>query len=192
MGKMYGGKVRVVDLKGEPKDLGRAHGTELSGHIRRYLADRLGLSADSVWSGQVVDRETVLHLAAGTLSHHEQYSEALHEEMLAMAEAAGITPAEAVVVGGFTDLIDLVRAYSGRAPTEDECTALIDPVNGVLAQTWDMHASAGEHVVLLRIEPREGPVALVQTTAGCLGQIGMNEAGISVGINNLTSWAEPE
>jgi isopenicillin-N N-acyltransferase-like protein len=32
---------------------------------------------------------------------------------------------------------------------------------------------------------------VVQTTAGCLGQIGMNEAGIGVGINNLTSIGKP-
>jgi isopenicillin-N N-acyltransferase-like protein len=36
-----------------------------------------------------------------------------------------------------------------------------------------------------------GPAAVVQTTAGCLGQIGMNEAGIGVGINNLTSIGKP-
>jgi len=32
---------------------------------------------------------------------------------------------------------------------------------------------------------------VVQTTAGCLGQIGMNEAGIGIGINNLTSIGKP-
>ena len=33
--------------------------------------------------------------------------------MMAMASAAGITPAEAVVVGGFTDFVDTVRAATG-------------------------------------------------------------------------------
>jgi isopenicillin-N N-acyltransferase-like protein len=48
-----------------------------------------------------------------------------------------------------------------------------------------MHDTATDHVVLLRIRPADGPAALVFTTVGCLGQIGMNEAGVCVGINNL-------
>jgi isopenicillin-N N-acyltransferase-like protein len=96
-----------------------------------------------------------------------------------------------VVVGGFTDLVDVVRAHDGWAPIEDDCTAVLDPGQGLLAQTWDMHASAGEYVVMLKLDPVSGPGAVVQTTAGCLGQIGMNEAGIGVGINNLTSIGKP-
>ncbi len=45
---------------------------------------------------------------------------------------------------------------------------------GFLAQTWDMHDSATEHVTLIRVAPDSGPAALVFTTVGCLGQIGMN------------------
>ena len=75
---------------------------------------------------------------------------------------------------------------------EDDCTAVIVPDElaggaGFLAQTWDMHDSATEHVTLIRVAPRSGPGALVFTTVGCLGQIGMNEAGIAIGINNLTA-----
>lgn len=36
------------------------------------------------------------------------------------------------------------------------------------------------------VRPTDAPRALVFTTHGTLGQIGMNEAGIAVGINNLT------
>jgi isopenicillin-N N-acyltransferase-like protein len=159
--------------------------------IRAYLDERLGLSGDATWAGRQTQAETVLQLAETTLDHHRVYSAELFEEMLALAEAAGITPAQAVVVGGFTDLVDVVRAHDGWAPIEDDCTALLDPENAILAQTWDMHASAGEYVVMLKLDPVRGPAAVVQTTAGCLGQIGMNEAGIGVGINNLTSIGKP-
>ncbi len=188
---MHGGPLRVLEIYGDAADFGRTHGEVCASMIKKYLDDRLGLSADSVWAGQEVDSETVLSLAGEMLAHHHAYSESLYEEMAALAEAAGITPAEAVVVGGFTDIIDVVRAHAGSAPTEDECTAVIDPVNGVLAQTWDMHSSAGEFVIMLKLDPSDGPGALVQTTAGCLGQIGMNEAGIAIGINNLTSIGRP-
>ena len=50
-----------------------------------------------------------------------------------------------------------------------------------------MHDSATEYVIMLEIEPAGLPSALVFSTVGCLGQIGMNEAGIAVGINNLSA-----
>ncbi len=187
---MHSGPLRVLEVYGQPEDIGRAHGTECASLIRSYLADRLELAGDSMWSGRSVDEDTILSLARTTLPFHESYSESLYAEMLALAEAAELSPAEAVVVGGFTDLIDVVRA-TGPAPEIDECTALIHPGKRVLAQTWDMHASAGAYVILLKIDPMSGPAVLVQTTAGCLGQIGMNEAGIAIGINNLTSIGKP-
>ena len=58
---------------------------------------------------------------------------------------------------------------------------------GFLAQTWDMHASATEHVIMLDAVPDGAPRALVFTTVGTLGQIGMNEAGVAIGINNLSA-----
>ncbi|MGH8872838.1 MAG: C45 family autoproteolytic acyltransferase/hydrolase [Acidimicrobiia bacterium] len=185
------GPLRVLEIYGDTADFGRIHGSECKPLIRDYLDERLGLSGDAIWAGRSAQAGTVLALAETTLTHHQSYSPTLYEEMLALAEAAGITSAEAVVVGGFTDLVDVVRAHDGWAPIEDDCTALLDPVNGVLAQTWDMHASAGEYVVMLKLDPLSGPAAVVQTTAGCLGQIGMNEAGIGVGINNLTSIGKP-
>ncbi|MGH8914456.1 MAG: C45 family autoproteolytic acyltransferase/hydrolase [Acidimicrobiia bacterium] len=188
---MNRGPLRVLEIYGDATDFGRIHGTECKSMIRDYLDERLGLFGDATWAGHSAEAETVLAIAETTLAHHRAYSESLYDEMLALAGAAGITPAEAVAVGGFTDLVDVVRAHDPRAPIEDDCTALLDPQSGVLAQTWDMHASAAEYVVMLKLDPLSGPTAVVQTTAGCLGQIGMNEAGIGVGINNLTSIGKP-
>jgi isopenicillin-N N-acyltransferase-like protein len=190
-GDMFSGDLRVLEIFGNSNDIGRAHGEACREMIRGYLEERLTLTAQEKWSGGQTDRDLILEIAEGTLPYHERFSESLHDEMLAMATAAGITAAEAVVVGGFTDLIDVVRSAVGAAPVENNCSAILNPEKGYFAQTWDMHASAGEYVIMLKIDPLIGPAALVQTTAGCLGQIGMNEAGISVGINNLTSWGKP-
>ncbi|MGL4648374.1 MAG: C45 family autoproteolytic acyltransferase/hydrolase, partial [Caldilineaceae bacterium] len=51
--------------------------------------------------------------------------------------------------------------------------------------TWDMHATATPHVLLMEVAPLQGPRLLTFTLTGCVGMIGMNEAGIAVGINNL-------
>jgi len=126
----------------------------------------------------------------------DAHSPTLAAEMRAMADAAGISAAEAIIVGGFTDFVDTVRAaVGGRHPAtviEDDCTAVIVPDGraggaGFLAQTWDMHDTATEHVILLRTAPADDPAALVFTTTGALGQLGMNALGVCVGINNLTA-----
>ena len=188
---MHGGSLRVLEVFGDSVDIGRAHGSVCAGMIRRYVDDRIGLGSREEWSGGEADRDLILSCADELLEHHERFSESLYAEMLAIAETADITPQEAVAVGGFTDLVDVVRSRTGSVSDEHNCTGIIDPRSGVFAQTWDMHASAGEYVILLKIDPLMGPDAFVQTTAGCLGQIGMNEAGIAVGINNLTSMGKP-
>ena len=187
--------IRHLDLAGSPEAMGDAHGRAHADEIRRYTRDRTDLVAEGLWSDGPLERGAVLELAAACLPAHEAFSPRLHAEMLAMAAAAGISPAEAVVVGGFTDFVDTVRAVTaGPHPasvTEDDCTAFVVPDGraagaGMLGQTWDMHDAATDHVVLARLRPDEGPAALVFTTVGCLGQIGMNSEGVCVGINNLT------
>ncbi len=188
--------IRVLDLSGSPNQMGLAHGRAFADEIRFYTKERVGLVCGGAWSGGPIDRADVLELAAACLPAHESHSPDLYAELLGIAEGAGITPAEAVIVGGFTDFVDAVRAANGGAhpPSviEDDCTAMIVPDHradgaGFYAQTWDMHDTATDHVLLLRIQPDDAPAALVFTTTGCLGQLGMNELGTCVGINNLTA-----
>lgn len=126
-------------------------------------------------------------MAAATVEAHARYAPAIHAEVEGMAEGAGVSVPELILLGGFTDMVDVLRAPVG----EDDCTALLVPEShadaAYLAQTWDMHDTAGPYIVMCSIEPDSGPAALVYTTAGCVGQMGMNEAGICVGINNLTA-----
>lgn len=179
--------IRRLRLEGDPVDRGRAHGTAFAGAIRRYTEERVHLACNGTWAGRPATRADILGLAEAMLPAHRAYAPALYAEMVAMAQAAGISAAEAVVVGGFTDFVDAVRAMGGPAVEEDDCTAVVVPgAPAWFAQTWDMHDSATEHVVLLGVRPDDGPVAEVFTTAGCVGQIGMNAAGLTVGINNLT------
>lgn len=187
---MSGGTLVPVVLRGDAGARGAEHGRALARSIRVYTDERVALASDGSWAGRAATREDMLALAEAMLPAHAAYSPELYAEMLAMAAAAGISPAEAVIVGGFTDFVDAVRALGQDAPEEDDCTAVIVPPGRGgpwFAQTWDMHDSATPHVALLDVRPDAGPHALVFSTAGCLGQIGMNEHGLCIGINNLTA-----
>lgn len=187
------GSMRRLVLAGSARERGLAHGETYRDEIRAYAEDRVALSAGGQWSGRSADRSEILALAASMLPAHRAYSSDLTDEMEAMAEACDLSPSEAVIVGGFTDFVDAVRALQNDVPEEDDCTAMLVPPHrgahgrGYLAQTWDMHSSATEHVALLDVQPEVGPRAFVFSTVGCLGQIGLNEAGIAVGINNLSA-----
>ena len=187
--------IRILDVAGSAEARGVAHGRAYAAEIRRYTDERVGLVASGLWSGGPLSPGEVLDLAEELLPAHERHSDDLYAEMVGIATGAGITPAEAVVVGGFTDFVDTVRAeLGGRHPDtviEDDCTAVVVPDHradgaGFYAQTWDMHDTATDHVLLLRVVPDDAPPALVFTTTGCVGQIGMNAEGVCVGINNLT------
>jgi len=180
---MNGQPIRVLRLEGSPAERGRAHGLAYGEAIRAYTAERMAIAADGSWAGRRATREDILGLAEAMLPAHRDYAPDLYEEMEAMADAAGIQVAEAVVTGGFTDFVDAVRALGASAPEEDDCTAVVTPE--LLAQTWDMHDSATPYVVMLDV--RDTVPCTVFSTMGCLAQIGMNAAGIAVGINNLAA-----
>ncbi len=184
-------------MAGSPEQMGHTHGSAYADEIRHYANERIELVMSGSWSGGPMSRADVLDLAQSMITPHEKHSAELAAEMHAMAAAAGITSAEAIVVGGFTDFVDTVRAVVGgahpAAVIEDDCTAFIVPDQrcvdgaGMFGQTWDMHDSATEHVVLFRCKPDDAPASLVFSTVGCIGQIGMNELGVCVGINNLVA-----
>ena len=186
--------IRTVEAAGSPEAIGHAHGSAHAAEIQQYASERLALVTSGLWSGGPLSDEEVRAIADSMLPAHATFDADLHTEMMAMAEAAGITPADAIIAGGFTDFVDTVRAVVG-GPTpvtvqEDDCTAVIVPDSrangaGVFGQTWDMHDTATDHVILLRVAPNDAPAATVFTTTGCLGQIGMNSEGVCVGINNL-------
>ncbi len=179
------GPLRVLSLSGTPQERGVAHGRAHAAEIREYALDRSRL----VVAGTSLTPDAALGLVEASIPAHAAYAPDLLEETAGLAEGAGITVAQALLVSGYTDFLDVVRASAGSAGHEDDCTALLLPTalakeGALLAQTWDMHASATPHVVLLRI--MDHLESLVFTTLGCIGQIGMNEAGIAIGINNLS------
>jgi isopenicillin-N N-acyltransferase-like protein len=181
----------VIELAGSARERGLAHGEECADQIREYASQRVELVSGGTWNGRPLEREQALALAESCIPAHDAYSSELTDELRGIAEASGCTVGELVIAGGFTDFVDTVYGELGRRSIpEDDCTAALIPEEradgaGLLVQTWDMHASALDYVVLLDIRPDDGPRALMLSTTGCLGQIGMNEAGICVGINNL-------
>jgi len=189
-------RLRLLDLSGSPYAMGYAHGLAYRDDIRRYTLDRVALAGSPGWTGgRGMDRAGVLALAEACVAEHEAYAPDLMEEVRGTADATGLSVAELVITNGFTDFIDLVYAETQRRvatpQTADDCTAFLVPDSrsadgqGFYGQTWDMHDDSTEFVILLRGKPDKGPGYLAFSITGCVGMIGMNDAGIAIGINNL-------
>ena len=186
---------RVLALAGSPRDMGLAHGHACRDLIRKYTDERVALAGSAVWTGHAMSRDAVLALAEACIPAHTAYSPELMDEIGGIAEACGLSLAELIITNGFTDFIDLVYARgngdAATAQAEDDCTAFIVPDalsadgKGFFGQTWDMHASSAPYVVLIDGRPADGPAFMAFSLTGCVGMIGMNDAGIAIGINNL-------
>ena len=187
--------LRVITLSGRPYDMGFAHGKRFHDEIHMFAEERVRLCMDAKWTGRSLTRSAVLDLANACVAEHIAYAPDLMEELRGMADATGLSLAELVINNGFTDFIDVVYNCGADSPptrrAADNCTAFMLPGcrsasgHGAFGQTWDMHASATPYVILLRGQPDDAPSFLAFTITGCVGMIGMNSAGICVGINNL-------
>jgi isopenicillin-N N-acyltransferase like protein len=193
-------KIRVLEIAGTPYEMGYQHGLAYIDDIRELTEERVQLSSDRYWTGRTLARDQVMALGEACLAEHRPYAPDLVEELEGMAAATGLGLAELVIMNGFTDFIDVVANYDHFLtsevighPAADDCTAFIVGNNtaadgrGFFGQTWDMHATATPYVILLRGRPVNKPAFLVFTIIGCVGMIGMNDAGIAIGINNLLS-----
>ena len=178
--------MNIVKLNGTHFDVGYQHGEQFAEAIQMFAEQRIGLCMDQSHTGHSLPRERVLALAEACVMEHEQYAPDLMDELRGMAQATGLSLAELVIVNGYTDMIDTVYA-------DEDCTAFMIPNHlsrdghGFYGQTWDMNVDAIPYVVLLHGEVPDKPAFLTFTVMGCVGMIGMNEAGIAVGINNLSA-----
>jgi isopenicillin-N N-acyltransferase-like protein len=194
---MNGQQIRVLTLSGSHYAMGQQHGEAYKSAIRDFTLDRVHLCGDSKWSGRALSADEVLAVAEACLDEHQRYSPALTDELRGLADATGLSLAELIVVGGFTDFIDTLYGVAQPQPQApahsgfDNCTAFLIPNShaaggqGFFGQTWDMHDSATPHVVMLAGRPEGKPAFMAFTTVGCVGMIGMNDRGVAVGINNL-------
>jgi len=178
--------VRLLELPrgGTPRDWGRQHGEAFRGEIQSLAAIRIYLTQQI---GRFADAASVRAAARAHLPVLEAFDADLYSELLGIAEGADCPAEDVVVLNHYTDLRDLDPAPYETADAGGGCSIIYadTPEGIIMAQTWDMHATAIPYTMMLRVP---GPVdAWLLTLTGCLGMAGMNRAGVAVAINNLRS-----
>ncbi len=177
----------------DPCARGRAHGELWREQIKELTSLRMELILER---SAFVTESQVLTAAAAHLPVLERLDVELHQELLGIAQGADLSAGHLVVLNHYTDLRDVppeLFAFPSNTPTDGDpggCTAIyLNGIQGpVLAQTWDMHATAEPFVRMLRIKPKGSEEeSLCFTLTGCLGMAGLGHHGVGVTINNLSS-----
>lgn len=181
--------IRSLTVSGDPYDLGFQHGRAYAEPIGKLTEERLRLCATDDWARAGVHHDVILELAARCMPYHHRFDEALCAELEGLADGSGVPMVELLIMNGFTDFVDALHQHVVDDP--GGCTAVLTAPSestdgrGYLAQTWDMHTTATPYVVMLDVRPNVGPNVMTFTLNGCVGMIGINDAGVAVGINNL-------
>lgn len=99
------------------------------------------------------------------------------DEILGIAEGAGASLTDIVILNNYTDFRDI------SLPDEGCSTIHVQNNNAVLAgQTWDMHRSAKNYMCLIHL-----PDQLILTLVGCVGLMGVNTTNCFIGVNNINT-----
>ena len=179
--------LRVVDLTGPPREMGRAHGEEL----RTTIADGL-----SQWF-ELVQRRTG-HAgeayAAGFVSSTsytraiEAYTPELMDEVKGIAEGAR-QKLEVILAYQMMDeewayRVALVRA---RRASIQACSAVgvVRKGSSLVAQNMDLPSHYDGTQVVLRLHPENAPGVMIFGPAGMIGTTGLNSEGVAVCCNAL-------
>ena len=146
---------------------------------RRYLRENTALSPSELPFDEVADIVKTEFRPAW-------------EESKALSNRIDASTGEILAYSGFSDFIDLLGvAFEG----EIGCTAVALRIRGsdgagpvpFVAQTWDYKVFYRDHSVIVERTPKSGHNSVSLTTGLGHSYMGVNEAGVTVLINNLQS-----
>jgi len=185
----------LVDVSGTPHARGLQHGRA----VPERVAGSVALYRSQL-SRRGLNDATIRELAQSMQPIIEGYDASYLEEMRGIAEGAGVSLEDVVMVNCRTEMLfghaNMKRSSAAPADppsSEDgDCTGLVvlpaRSANGRLmhAHNWDWRQECVDTGIVLRIRAERGPDMLTFTEAGALARHGFNANGVSLTGNSLT------
>ncbi|MCB8916411.1 MAG: peptidase C45 [Ardenticatenaceae bacterium] len=183
----------VLHLSGTPYEQGVQHGRQLQAQIAHNLA----IYFDRFWREANVSQAEVLQRAARYAAAIATDNAGYHAGMAGIAAGSGFSLAEIAALNVRYEILyynNVVTALAKgtAAPPVDGCTAFAVAPAGtsnqhlLLGQNWDWIPEV--RGALLHTSAPGQPATLAFTEAGIFGgKIGLNEAGLGLAINGITS-----
>lgn len=173
---MTTGEVAYVRAGGDPVDAGRAHGAARADALRAFVDDGLCRLNRIRHAPLTLDELRPAIDAHGAVI--DAATPALGREVLGLAEGAGLTRHEALLL----QLRREILGYRSVRPAGDCTTYASLTGEPVLAQTVDLNGDLDDQIAVLDVGDDRGR-SLVLSFAGLLGYLGVNAHGLAVGLN---------
>ncbi len=181
--------VRVLQLNGTPREIGRQHGEQARALVKDNLRFYMHL-----WQNMGgVGREKILSDVEPFVPFIERYDADLVEEMRGVAEGAGVEFREIAALNARTELTFACLPNTLKESSSGGCTSfgLLPEVTEqghlIIGQNWDWRAEARDACVVLQISQQGKPNIVMHAEAGTIGHRGINSAGMGVCINYIRS-----
>ena len=180
--------IPLVELSGSPSDIGEAHGES----FRELVGEHIACHREWIFENSAIplDDESLDATWQPWIAANEAVAPALIEEMRGIARGAGVPFEHVFQVNSLLDIgnfrwIDCVRQLVG-------CTSFVVPHEAgtnqtLIGQTYDLAFFRRRFNIVLRIRPEDGPSQLVYSLAGIVGLAGLNQHGLGININYLSS-----
>jgi len=173
----------VIVASGGPRERGRAYGEAAATRIDRSLA----LYAEVFERYAALGWAEVRDRAGGFVEHLEAYDVELLPEIEGIAEGAGVDAEDVLTLNLRTEIMFGLGARSGQGASECTAAAVSTATGPIVAQNWDWKPAVRDTCVLLACAPARRPGFVTVVEAGLLAKFGLNERGLALATNALTS-----
>jgi len=168
----------LIEIEGQAFERGRQYGAQTASAIQESVVAYLGLIEYQAGVG----RQAALEGAQAFGPIIEAHAPDLMLEMQGIAAGAGCDLADILLINARSELMGQMGECTSLA-----ATAEVTEAGGVLiGQNWDWFTAVKPEPVLLRVRQPGKPEILTVTEPGQVGKIGLNSAGLGVGLNFMS------
>lgn len=164
-----------ITLKGNPTDIGHQHGEHLRVKIAKVIDLYLTLFH------RMGDSATINYYADYYSNLIKHRTPQIYEEIRSIARASNQSTKNIILLNSRSEVINNLIPNNNLS----ECSTFYLPEINTLAENWDWMPEMLELSVILKIQSYDETHLITLTEAGMVGKIGLNSAGIGVGLNIL-------
>ena len=166
--------IKIIKVSGNPTERSKSYAEQL----RTRIQQTYDFYNDVVFKHSELSDVEIYKRVNILISKTREVFPNLISELECISESSNIPIQQIFLINARTEILNA---------SVGECTSIAIPKNNLLAQTWDWIEEMENLMVILIVEKEDGSSFVTLTEPGMLAKIGINNYGISVGLNFLKS-----
>ena len=166
--------IKIIKVSGNPTERSKSYAEQL----RTRIQQTYDFYNDVVFKHSELSYVEIYKRVNILISKTREVFPNLISELECISESSNIPIQQIFLINARTEILNA---------SVGECTSIAIPKNNLLAQTWDWIEEMENLMVILIVEKEDGSSFVTLTEPGMLAKIGINNYGISVGLNFLKS-----